>query len=96
MTSIRESVRRLIQGGHQKPASEFSYAIYWTKVVRGWDSAKRQQAVEGAERTLAEPDFVSNEFGRRYRVPEIDSSAHSGASLLALREVLKAFKKSGG
>jgi len=96
MTSIRESVRRLIQGERGRPASEFSYAIYWTKVVRGWDAAKRLQALEGAERTLAGPDFVLNEFGRRYRIPEIDGSAHSGTSLLALHKVLKAFEESGG
>ena len=96
MTSIRESLRRLIQGERQRPASEFSYAIYWTKVARGWDAAKRLQALEGAERTLAGPDFAANEFARRYRVPEIDGSAHSGASLLALRKVLRALEESTG
>lgn len=96
MTSMRESLRRLIKRERERPASEFSYAIYWTKVARGWDAAKRLQALEGVERTLAGPDFVSNEFERRYRVPEIDGSAHSGASLLALRKVLKAFEESAG
>jgi len=96
MTSIREAVRRLMQRERERPASEFSYAIYWTKVARGWDAAKRIQALEGAERTLTGPGFVSNEFSRRYSVPEIDGSAHSGASLLALRKVLKAFEESIG
>jgi len=96
MTSIRESLRRLVQRERERSASEFSYSIYWTKVVRGWDAARRLEALEGAERILAGAGFVSNEFGRRYRVPEIDGSAHSGASLLALRKVLKAFEESAG
>ena len=96
MTSIREALRRLMQRKRERPASEFSYAIYWTKVVRGWDAARRLQALEGAERTLTGLGFVSNEFSRRYSVPEIDGSAHSGASLLALRKVLKAFEQSRG
>ena len=96
MTSIREALRRLMQREAERPASEFSYAIYWTKVVRGWDAARRLQALEGAERTVTGLGFVSNEFSRRYSVPEIDGSAHSGASLLALRKVLKAFEQSSG
>jgi hypothetical protein len=96
MTSIREALRRLMQRERERPASEFSYAIYWTKVVRGWDAARRLHALEGAERTLTGPGFVSNEFSRRFSVPEIDGSAHSGDSLLALRKVLKAFEESSG
>ena len=96
MTSIRESLRRLIQRDRERPASEFSYAIYWTKVARGWEAAKRSHALEGTERALAGPDFVANEFRRRYHVPEIDETAHSGASLLALRKVLRAFEESAG
>ena len=96
MTSIRESLRRLIQRDRERPASEFSYAIYWTKVARGWDAARRILVMESAERILAGPDFVSNEFQRRYHVPEIDETAHSGASLLALRKVLRAFEESAG
>ncbi len=96
MTSIREALRRLIKRERQRPPSEFSYSIYWTKVVRGWDAAQRLRALEAAERTLAGPGFVSNEFSRSYAVPEIDGSAHSGASLLALRKVLKAFEESVG
>lgn len=96
MTSIREAVRRLMQRERERPASEFSYQIYWTKVARSWDAAQRLQALEGAERILTGPGFVANEFSRRYSVPEIDDSAHSGASLLALRKVLKAFEQSIG
>lgn len=96
MTTVREALRRLIRPGRRESPSEFSYTIYWTKVVRGWDDARRVQALESADRILRDPGFVPNEYSRRYRAPEFDGSDHSGASLLTLRKVLIAFREQGG
>lgn len=73
------------------PRVDFSYTIYWTKQVRGWDPARRA-AMEAALRpVLAQPGFEANDYERRYAVPGLDSQAHAGASLLALNKVLRAF-----
>ena len=98
MTSVRESIRRLLardpQGEAQAAESthpEFSYTIYWTKQVREWDVPRRRRALKALELIAAAADFVPNQFERRYQSPAIDESAHSGASLRALQKVLRAF-----
>lgn len=40
---------------------------------------------------LAQPDFEPNAYARQYHVPGLDDSAHAGASLTALAQVLRAF-----
>jgi len=73
------------------PRVEFSYAIYWTKQVRGWEAARRAAIAEALPPVLAQPGFEANAYARRYSVPGLDAQAHSGASLLALKKVLEAF-----
>lgn len=92
MTSVREALRRLLQrrGAADEPDPEYSYLIYWTKVARQWDAARRRQALEAAEQLIGGPDFEANPYHRRYQAAEIDDARHSGASLLALRKVLRA------
>ena len=73
------------------PRVEFSYTVYWTNHVRQWDAARRADVQEALMRVLAEPGFEANAYERRYTVPGLDDTAHSGASLVALRKVLAAF-----
>lgn len=96
MTTVREALRRLINRERLEAPSEFSYTIYWTKVVRAWDETQRRRAMESVERIMRDPGFVPNEYRRRYGAREIDGSAHSGASLMALHKVLKAFRDQAG
>ncbi len=92
MTSIRAAIQALLQREPrpEAPNPEYSYVIYWTKIARTWAPSRRAQALLAAERLIGKPGFEANAFERRYRDPEIDASAHSGESLLALRKVLRA------
>jgi len=78
------------------PRVEFSYTIYWTKQVRGWDAARRAAIAEALQPVLAQPGFEANAYARRYAVPGLDAQAHSGVSLLALKKVLEAFERDEG
>jgi len=71
--------------------AEFSYTIYWTKMVRAWDQDRRAAVASALSRVLSRADFTPNEFQRQYPVPGLDHQAHSGQSLLALQKVLRAF-----
>lgn len=92
MTSIREALRQLLQRQQQSdaPDPEYSYVIYWTKETRSWETERRQAALQATERLIGQADFEPNLYHRRYRANEIDQSTHSGASVLALRKVLRA------
>lgn len=91
MSSIREALRRLLQRQEtaDEPDPEYSYVIYWTKTARRWEAARRGAALRAAEQLIEHPDFEANPYHRRYQAPEIDDTRHSGASLLALRKVLR-------
>ena len=95
MTSIRESVRRLLgradKAEQDKPKPHYSYRIYWTKMVRDWSASRRRQVAARLENVLADEAFEPNTFERRYHVRGLDDSQHAGASLLALQEVLEGF-----
>lgn len=92
MTSIRAAIEALLGRGPTADEADpaYSYTIYWTKTARQWDREKRRLALAAAERLIAGPDFSANLFARRYQALEIDESSHSGASMLALRKVLRA------
>ncbi|MFQ5923113.1 MAG: hypothetical protein ACE5M4_09740 [Anaerolineales bacterium] len=94
MTSLREAVRRLLSRAQEAapPDPEYSYTIYWTKMVRDWDDAQRAGALVAVERQIEQPEFAPTAFERRYQDARIDDSMHSGESLLALHKVLKAFE----
>lgn len=92
MTSIYEAIRRLLQRNLESEAdihdSEFSYAVHWTKLTREWDVNRRQRVHDLVREVIDSPDFIANEFERRYSIDEIDLKKHSGASLVALEKVL--------
>ncbi len=92
---MREVVRRLLNRTQQAapPDPEYSYTIYWTKMVRNWDDAQRAGALSAVEHLMEQPEFTPTAFERRYQDARIDDSLHSGESLLALHKVLKAFER---
>jgi hypothetical protein len=74
------------------PRVEYSYVIHWTKQVRGWDTARRAAVQAALSAAIDQPGFEPNAYERRYRVPGLDDQAHAGASLVALGNILAAFR----
>jgi hypothetical protein len=75
---------------------DFAYTVFWTKMVRQWEPARRMQMTQRVADLLASPDFINNAFSRKFEVEGLEDAslgqpAHSGASLLALKKVLDAF-----
>jgi hypothetical protein len=97
MTSIRESVRRLLRREYQGgPApSAYSYRIHWMTLARGWNEERRRIVGQAVEGTIGVMGFEPSEVRRLYSVPELDASRHSGESLMALHEVLGALAREG-
>ncbi len=93
MTSLRESVRRLVRGerGAGQP-SGYAYRVHWMQAARTWDGQRRRRVRAAVQAVVERPAFVPNEFHRVYRVPELDEAAHAGSSLMALLEVLAALE----
>jgi hypothetical protein len=94
MTSVRESLRRLIQGV-QEPVenrSKFAYKINWTSVVRGWDPERQGKMNVILKEVVDGIDLEANQLERCYHIPELDAEVHSGLSLRVLMEVLEAFE----
>jgi hypothetical protein len=75
------------------PKVAFSLRIYWTKMTRKWSAARRQSVRQQVLTITQNPDFNNNMVEKRYTLPldDIPEQTHSGASLLALLEVLAAF-----
>lgn len=75
---------------------DFSFRIYWTKISheRKWNLSIVRKLRPNVAAVIAQPDFENNLIDRRYKVDGLDELAHSGASLLALLEVLDALEKS--
>jgi hypothetical protein len=72
---------------------DMGYRLYWTKMALGWDAERRSQIAPLVTRVIHAPDFENNALERRYRVYDLDEQAHSGASILALADVLHALDK---
>jgi len=94
MTTVREALRRLF--GRSEPTeaagldrAAYSYRVYWTKQARAWDAARRRSVLEAVRRVTTAETFEPNSFERRYRAEGL-AGEHSGASLLALIQVLEA------
>jgi len=66
------------------------YRLFWTKMALTWDADRRALIAERVAGVVAASDFEDNLIERRFTVEDLDESAHSGASLLALVEVLRA------
>lgn len=94
VTSLRESLRRRFRRGADPQAQHaaYAYVVYWTKSARTWTSKQRAAALQAVRDIAARRDFLPTTYERRYRLPEVDSSAHAGASLIALRRVLEAME----
>jgi hypothetical protein len=67
---------------------EAGYRLYWTKTALTWDMARRAEVAARVAAVIAAPGFENNALERRYAVESLET--HSGASLLALAEVLRA------
>jgi len=96
LSGVRDFFQRVFRPrpAPNPPRVEFSYTLYWTKQVRGWDTARRAAIADALAPVLAQPGFEANAYARRYSVPGLDDQAHSGVSLLALKKVLEAFASS--
>ena len=94
MAIIRDALRRLSRPANAQPAApdraDYSYRVYWTKQVRDWDAIRRRSILLAARLVAASEAFEPNAFERRSRVEGVDGE-HSGASVLALIQVLEAF-----
>lgn len=102
MRSVREAVRRLLErtgrtgeGEEGPPQPLLSYTMYWTKEARGWTKERRERIRHRVEQVTSRSGFEATTYERRYRVESLDSSAHAGASLLVLLDVLAAFEQLG-
>lgn len=81
----RESVAARAGG---PPRFAYSYRVFWIGTARAWSPPKRRAIAAALERTLGAPDFVPSVTEPLFVVAGLDR-AHSGASLLALRDVLQ-------
>lgn len=66
------------------------YRMYWTQTAYGWDAARRAALAARVQTAIGASGFENTMLERRFRVEGLDDEAHSGASLLALLEVLRA------
>ena len=95
-----EAIRRILwpaPGRKREPPTPLTgdrivagYRLFWTKTAYTWDAARRKAVAGRVEAVVAAPDFETTMLERRFRVEGLDDQAHSGASLLALLEVLRA------
>ena len=94
LTSLRENLRRRFRRGADPQArrAAYAYVVYWAKTARTWTPEQRAAALRTVLDIAARGDFIPTTYERRYRLPDVDSSAHAGASLIALRQVLEAME----
>jgi len=74
------------------PDPGFAYRVAWTKEARTWDAGRRAVIAESLGHVIRSAGFLANDYDRRYLVPGLDDSRHSGASLVALGDVLEALE----
>jgi hypothetical protein len=94
MTSIKESLRRLVSGAQPKDdlESNFAYRVFWTSEVRKWEPGRIEKVRNTLQGIFSEGEFDENEVGRKYHLPGVDAQLHSGVSLRELMKVLEAFE----
>ena len=93
MAKFRDALNRIFQKPdtpHAPDRVDYSYRVFWTKQARGWDAARRRSILAATRALTASTTFEPNAFARRYQVEGVDGE-HSGASLLALVQVLEVF-----
>lgn len=71
---------------------EFNFRIYWTKMTISWSAERRATVRQQANAIIQMGDFEDNLIEKRYHLglEDVPEQMHSGASLLALVEVLNA------
>lgn len=71
---------------------DMSFRIFWTKISREWDGEHIRTTRERVLPITQQPDFQKNLIERRYTIEGLvdggEHQQHSGASLLALLQVL--------
>ena len=77
------------------PRFNYSYTVFWLNIARTWDAARRRQIAAALDRALSAPDFVPTVTEARFTVPGLDRP-YSGASLVALRQVLRGLAEEKG
>ena len=108
MTSLREALRRLLgntpKPGRRAAqpmdtdAVGRSYRFFWLGLARQWDARSRQEVATAIAPVIDAPGFEKNSLERLYHVPGlaalagVDERPYSGASLVALRDVLAALE----
>lgn len=70
------------------PRFAYSYRVFWLNTARQWSPLQRRSIEDALERALSSPDFAPTVTDPRFTVAGLDRP-HSGASLLALQEVLQ-------
>ncbi len=101
MTSFASALKKLLRRAAPEalpadpPRVAYSYTLFWTRQARAWGTGRRAAVAAALGEVLARPEFEPNAYERRYTVPGLDESAHSGESLLALEKVLEALIVSG-
>jgi hypothetical protein len=89
----------MVHGGNgEVERAAYSLIVYWTKTARLWPAERRQVVHQALRDLTGRADFLAESTDRRYHLTEVDSSAHGGASLMALQRVLEALETdaSGG
>lgn len=76
---------------------DMSFRVFWTKICREWPLARVQHVQAQVRPLTQQPDFEKNLIERRYTVPGLveggQHQQHSGASLLALLQVLDTLER---
>ena len=72
---------------------DMSFRIFWTKISREWELERIRNVRKQVQLVTQQPNFQKNLVERRYAVDGLDDQSHSGASLLALIDVLDALEK---
>jgi hypothetical protein len=95
MTSLRETIARLLHPEQKKPDlpdAHFDYRVYWTKQAIGWSRERRMHVMAALRGLIDQPDFIPTESERLYDVDELGEENYAGASLIALETVLRALE----
>lgn len=76
---------------------DMSFRIFWTKICRNWPLDQIQDVQQQVRPITQQADFEKNLIERRYSVPGLvegeTHQMHSGASLLALLQVLDTLER---
>lgn len=94
--NLLDRLRNRLHGAHvpgaDPPRYAYSYTVYWVKVAREWEPARRQAIAAELHSLLTRADFVANPAERRYTLPGLEGH-YSGASLVTLSRVLQALSQ---